>query len=186
MSETGFEERSYDRAHACVYELVYRSLPLWYMQGSPRIHDVPCGTGYGRSSFGSAEWHGLDRDLDALSLARETYPTATFIQGDMTELPWADETADVTLCIEGIEHVNADSKAMRELARTTKRGGYVALSTPERRPPHLQSPYHVREYTQASFAQLIDDAGLKIIAWERRGEGYVKHGHTMIVVCQRS
>lgn len=129
MNETGFEERSYAGAHARVYDLIADVLKdRFAVSLDSRFHDVPCGTGYGRGVLAeAAEWHGLDLHLDALSAARAAYPGDTFVQGDMTELPWPDETADVTLCVEGIEHVNADSKAMRELVRTTKRGGYVAL-----------------------------------------------------------
>ncbi|MFN8507767.1 MAG: class I SAM-dependent methyltransferase [Dehalococcoidia bacterium] len=56
------------------------------------------------------------------------------VRGDALRLPFADACADVTVAFEIIEHFDAWNAGalLREIARVTKPGGHVLLSTPNR------------------------------------------------------
>lgn len=56
------------------------------------------------------------------------------VRGDTRRLPFGDETADVTVAFEIIEHVDGyeATAVVDELHRVTKRGGTLLLSTPNR------------------------------------------------------
>lgn len=58
------------------------------------------------------------------------------VQGFAEDLPLDDACADVTLCIQVLEHVDDPAAVVRELARVTAPGGRVLLST------HGVMPYH--------------------------------------------
>lgn len=52
-------------------------------------------------------------------------------QGDMTKaLPFADGAFHVTICLEGIEHIDTAEGLIAELRRVTRRGGRLFISTP--------------------------------------------------------
>lgn len=54
-----------------------------------------------------------------------------FLYGDMTKpLPFADNTVDAFICIDGIEHIDPQFGFVAEVRRVTKVGGEFILSTP--------------------------------------------------------
>jgi SAM-dependent methyltransferase len=57
-------------------------------------------------------------------------PAAAMVQGDITALPFADESFDVVICSHVLEHVEEDAKAMRELRRVLATGGWAAIQCP--------------------------------------------------------
>lgn len=63
----------------------------------------------------------LSADLDM--------PTA-MVKMDITDIPFAAETFDVIICNHVLEHVPDDAKAMSELCRVLKPGGWAILQTP--------------------------------------------------------
>ena len=70
------------------------------------------------------------------------HPNLTFVQGDMTQLPFENETFHGVMCISTLEHVGigfysdprqvaqADKKAMAEIIRVLKPGGIFVLTAP--------------------------------------------------------
>ena len=52
------------------------------------------------------------------------------IVGDIHELPFEDNSQDAIICIAVLEHVEDPAKAMREIYRTLKPGGYAFLYVP--------------------------------------------------------
>jgi SAM-dependent methyltransferase len=56
-------------------------------------------------------------------------PLAT-VQADVTELPLADQSFDLILCLHVLEHVQDDGAAMRELFRVLAPGGRAVIQVP--------------------------------------------------------
>ena len=52
------------------------------------------------------------------------------IKADILDLPFADESFDVIFCNHVLEHIEDDRKAMRELYRVMKKGGWGILQVP--------------------------------------------------------
>ena len=93
------------------------------------------------------------------------------IRADITNLPFEDESFDVIFCNHVLEHVLDDKKAMRELFRVMKKGGFgifqVPLDTnrthtyedatithPKERALHFGQYDHVRIYGMDYFSRL--------------------------------
>jgi ubiquinone/menaquinone biosynthesis C-methylase UbiE len=53
------------------------------------------------------------------------------IAADVQQIPFADESFDYVVSSEVIEHVIEPEKAIHEMCRVLKRGGYLALTTPK-------------------------------------------------------
>jgi len=103
-----------------------------------RVLEVACGRGgFARelSSCGACVT-GCDFSLEALRVGKQKLQTSRnggfccFVQGDAQVLPFADESFDVLISCETIEHVPDVKSAMREMWRVTRPGGRLFLTTP--------------------------------------------------------
>lgn len=80
--------------------------------------------------------------------------------GDICNLPIRDDIVDVVICTEVLEHVKDTAKAIKELSRVLKRGGYLILSTPLLIGEHSSADYFrftelcLRDYLQRHFQVL--------------------------------
>jgi SAM-dependent methyltransferase len=55
---------------------------------------------------------------------------SVMVQMDITDIQYEDNSFDVTICCHVLEHVSDDRKAMSELYRTLKPGGWAILQVP--------------------------------------------------------
>lgn len=116
---------------------------------------------------------------------------------DITEMKdYADESFDAFICSHVLEHVDDDVKAMRELYRILKRGGWgiamvpinlalkdvyedASVTSESGRWKHFGQNDHVRMYSKPGFVQRLSEAGFKV---EQFGvdffgcEAFEKHG----------
>ena len=81
----------------------------------------------------------------------------------LTEIPLPDESVDLAVCTEVLEHVADDHRAIAELKRVLSPTGALVLSVPT--PPAVFDPAHVREgYTLQELSALFEHHGLRIEA----------------------
>ncbi|MFB9067150.1 class I SAM-dependent methyltransferase [Pseudofulvimonas gallinarii] len=130
-----------------------------------RVLDLGCGSGYGAASLaGTAESIvAVDISREAIEFASERYraPNLSFRQIHAgSALPFADETFDVVLSFQVIEHVADEAGYLREARRVLKPGGHMIIVTPDRRLRLLpfQKPWnrwHLREYSAAALRRVV-------------------------------
>ena len=60
-------------------------------------------------------------------------PRIRFVEGDATQLPFADESFDAVTMFDLLEHVPDDAKAVAEALRVLRPGGFVLVSSPNER-----------------------------------------------------
>lgn len=100
-----------------------------------RILEVGCGTGALLESLaqdGPAITTGLDINLHYLHFASGRLPLVGFTQGDALSLPLENQIFDVTLCHFLLLWLTDPFKAICEMVRVTRQGGYVvALAEPD-------------------------------------------------------
>jgi SAM-dependent methyltransferase len=85
-----------------------------------------------------------------------------FVAASLTAVPLADETVDLILCSEVLEHIVDDGRALDELKRVLAPGGWLLISVPT--PPAVDDPAHVREgYTRDELSGMLAARGLEVI-----------------------
>lgn len=83
---------------------------------------------------------------------------ATFFKADALNQPVKDGSMDVVVAADIIEHLSDVEGFVKELARVTKPGGLIIISTPERLPSgEMHSPEHVQEFSRNSLMNLFRD-----------------------------
>ena len=110
-------------------------LVLEMLNPAPGEHtlDVGCGTGVFTLDILSAGAHivGLELSLPMLLRAGkklEKYPFQR-VQGEMRELPFADDVFDKAVSVTALEFIEDAKGAIGELFRVTKPGGYIVVAT---------------------------------------------------------
>jgi ubiquinone biosynthesis O-methyltransferase len=148
------------------------------------VLDIACGSGYGSkllAKAGASSVRGVDVSADAVRYASEHYANdrLTFEVGDAENLQGiADESFDVVVSFETIEHLNHVDRYLAEVRRVLKPGGIYFVSTPDRRlassmyvfrgRPNNQ--YHVREFTRSELLEIL---GRNFNVQECLGQAYV-------------
>ena len=126
----------------------------------------------------------LQRDYDlgltgqALAALKKRRSNVTqFVFEDFTKSTLPDDSFDLVVSIEVIEHVVADVDFVRHLARVLKPGGLAYLTTPNGDRQPVPAPQHVRHYTKAQmeslcrpyFSEVKVDYGIHVGRWHRWG-----------------
>lgn len=120
-------------------------------------------------------------------LTTDLYSPLADVKADICDLPFQDNSYDVILCNHVLEHIEDDQKAMRELFRVLKPGGFGifqvpqelerattyedwSITSPEERRKHFGQYDHVRVYGRDYFDKLrsvgfsVDEIQCKDIA----------------------
>lgn len=105
-----------------------------------KILDAGCGNGIYANSiaylFGS-EVVGVDLSEDHLNRARAAQKSlgssAEFKKISLTNLGFKSSSFDKIICMEVLEHIRDDKRALSELTRVLRRGGLLVLSVPKKK-----------------------------------------------------
>lgn len=113
---------------------------LPYLQPTDRLLDCGCGPGSITKSF-CAFLHrgcvvGIDADPECVARAIADLPPSlahqlSFERASVHKLPFPDEHFDVAFAHSLFMHIRNPTRALREIRRVLKRGGYLALSEPD-------------------------------------------------------
>ncbi len=142
-----------------------------------KILDVGCGEGFilvnfARNKVGKI-YEGVDNSKTAIKLGKKMYPNLDIKVGDIYNLPYKDNSFDLLICTEVLEHLKDPDKALAELRRVTKK--YIAISVPNepffilanlfrgKYLTHLGNhPEHINHWTNPGFKRYLRKNGLKI------------------------
>lgn len=77
------------------------------------------------------EFHKQFKKLKHLHyISADLYSPIVDVKADILNLPFEDESFDVVFCNHVLEHIEDDCKAMRELFRVMKKGGWGIMQVP--------------------------------------------------------
>ena len=148
-----------------------------------KILDIGCGPGRHVSAFYAREnvtVIGADLNLNDLkegvnrlrfhdSLGAHCGGTWAFTTADITSLPFDDNTFDLVICSEVMEHIPDEKKAASEILRVLKPGHDLVVTVPRFWPERicwaLSDEYfnanqgHIRIYKKKNLVRLIEEAG---------------------------
>jgi 2-polyprenyl-3-methyl-5-hydroxy-6-metoxy-1,4-benzoquinol methylase len=143
------------------------------------IIDIGCGDGRAIKFCSQRKAHVIFMDLNETKIKRlekELNNTnagkVDGIVGDCTAIDIKDNTGDIIICTEVLEHVDDPVKVMTELARIGKPDAIYILTVPDpagealmkvTAPPiYFKKPNHIRIFEREEFRSLATNAGLKI------------------------
>jgi len=114
-------------------------------------------------------------------LTADLNPEQVMVKMDITAIQYPDKTFDAILCNHVLEHIPDDRKAMSELHRVLKPGGWAILqvpvskvleqtyedstiTSPQEREKHFGQKDHVRIYGK-DYSQRLKEAGFEVEAY---------------------
>lgn len=101
-------------------------MDVFRIDDKKRLLEIGCGPGALAQSL--SRWYpetqvlGMDRDSNFIEFARKTAPNIDFIEGDATELPYENDSFDVTISNTVAEHIEP-AKFYSEQYRVLKENG---------------------------------------------------------------
>lgn len=124
-----------DRWYQLILDMT-KAVGLDFSKAETKILEVGCGIG-GFCIFASKETEsvtGLDIGKTRINMANKLRKSSgknvSFVVGDAQFLPFRDESLDIIICSETLEHVSNYRKAFRELVRVTRKLGHVIVTFP--------------------------------------------------------
>lgn len=98
-------------------------------QPGQKILDLAAGTGTSSAAIarGGAEVVACDISVGMMDKGRELHPEIEFVEGNATDLPFADNSFDSATISFGLRNVDNTQLALREMARVTKPGGTLLV-----------------------------------------------------------
>ncbi|QNE17695.1 class I SAM-dependent methyltransferase [Kribbella qitaiheensis] len=123
-----------------------------------RVLDAGCGEGYGAEllrTAGARSVVGLDYDPTALHHIGKAYPQLRTLQGNLVQQGLADDSFDLVVSMQTIEHLWDQPAFVAECARVVRPGGAVVLATPNRLTFPPGNWYHTRELSGPEFVDLV-------------------------------
>jgi methionine biosynthesis protein MetW len=157
--------------------------------GERRMLDVGCWDGTSTQArgeaFGATQLAGIEVFEEAAGAAAERGIEVARVDLESERFPWEDESVDVVVCNQVLEHLKNIWLPMSEMHRVLKPGGHAILSVPNlgslhnrlllafgRQPTSIRllGP-HVRGYTLSAFTALVEHGGgYEVVA--TRGAGF--------------
>ena len=127
------------------------------------VLDIACGEGYGSNLISEiAEYvFAVEIDKNVIKSAKEKYlkKNLEFICSGIDSIPLKDQSVDVVLCFETIEHIPDYLNALKELKRVLKKDGLLIISTPNKSnytdKTGYHNPFHVHEFIRSEFIELL-------------------------------
>jgi SAM-dependent methyltransferase len=92
-------------------------------------------------------------------------PDIPLLQFDLVKCPLPDDSVDVAVLLNVLEHIEDDAAAVRQLYRIVKPGGAVVMEVPAG--PHLYDVYdkvlmHFRRYQLSGLRRLLEGSGFTV------------------------
>jgi SAM-dependent methyltransferase len=127
-----------------------------------RILDAGCGSGRNMvelARYGSVT--GVELSQTSVALARQR-EVGEVIAGSVLEMPFADHSFDLAVCLDVLEHLQDDLAALAELRRAVAPGGALLVTVPAYQwlwSHHDEINHHHRRYTRRSLQRVAEQAG---------------------------
>jgi 2-polyprenyl-3-methyl-5-hydroxy-6-metoxy-1,4-benzoquinol methylase len=152
----------------------HRARYSWAAQAASgrRVLDAGCGLGYGLKillAAGASEVVGVDLDTAAVAEARKRLNgnAGSVEQADIRELQFEEDSFDLIVCFETIEHIDDAESALTEFRRVLRPDGLLLLSSPD---PEVYPPgneHHVHEYKPEELVGLVSRHFSKVESYQQ-------------------
>ena len=148
--------------------IIFKELAIIEKEKSDKVLDIGCGDGIFSIEPAKIGYSVVGVDLNVKSVnyakyfSKRSEVKIDFLVDDASHLPFANESFDIILCSEVLEHIKDDEGAIREIERVLKQNGLLILTVPSDK----ASPYpgHVRcGYSLYEISSKLTKSGINII-----------------------
>ena len=148
-----------------VYEHLHRYAFARKLCSNKVILDIASGEGYGSYLLSQVANHVYGVDIDAASVlhAKEKYKqqarNISFKVGSTSAIPLDDNSVDVAVSFETIEHHNEHEEMIMEIKRVLKPDGMLVISSPDKdlyKQRAGNNPFHIKELNFEGFKFLME------------------------------
>ncbi len=127
------------------------------------VLDIASGEGYGSNLMAkvATRVYGVDIDQNAIENAQAKYKSAnlSFLIGSADKIPIPDQSVDIVVSFETIEHHDKHDEMLTEIKRVLKEDGILIMSSPDKKYYTDETgdvnSFHVKELYQHEFKDLI-------------------------------
>ncbi len=157
-----FKDRNY--VHYLIHRKAYEK--AMEFTEDKKVLDLGCNTGYGSHIIHPScrEIVGVDVSEEAIRAARDSYGKEgiEFQVIDGKTLPFDDDSFDLVISFQVIEHIIKYEEYLNEIKRVLKSGGKVIFTTPNRLIrlyPGMKpwNEFHVKEYSPEELRELMNE-----------------------------
>lgn len=141
--------------HQRLLKAYYEAEP--YIEGN--VLEPGCGEGRGINLLASKaqSYMALDKIAEVIDALKLQFPTVNFSQMNFPPFKGiSDNSYDVVISFQVIEHIQNDKKFLEEIHRVLKPGGKAVITTPNIKMTLTRNPWHIREYTNAELKKLAN------------------------------
>lgn len=142
-----------------------------------RVLDAGCGEGFNTQALVdvAAQVTGVDYSATAIEFCKRkwTAPNLRFEHVDLSRPAGFDDTFDLVLNFQVLEHLEDDRAFLEALRARLAPGGTLLLTTPNRLMSFSENPYHVREYTAPELQKLLQSVFSQVTMRGMRGNDKV-------------
>lgn len=136
------------------------------LQNINNVIDIGCGEGFIINCLDYPKITGVDISRNALKIAKEKNPECDFCSGSICEISFKENSFDLVIATEVLEHLEKPDLALQEIRRITK--SYCILSVPNE--PYFRAtnffrgknltrfgndPEHVQNWSSGKFVSLL-------------------------------
>ncbi|RDY23271.1 class I SAM-dependent methyltransferase [Romboutsia maritimum] len=131
------------------------------------VLDAACGEGYGTNilSKEASKVYGIDISKESIEHAKKKYESKNieFTEASIEKLPFEDNSFDVIVSFETIEHVNINiqKKFLSEVKRVLKKDGIFLVSTPNKKVYSdifkYKNEFHEKEFYKEEYIKFLKE-----------------------------
>lgn len=144
-------------------EHLHRYLLACELAAGKTVLDIACGDGYGAAMLArhAAQVTGVDIDTPTVERARGKYvaDNLRFLQGSATDIPLDDDSVDLVISFETIEHLMEQDRMLYEIRRVLRPEGFLLISSPDKYEysdvPGYHNEFHLKELYRQEFEALL-------------------------------
>lgn len=104
------------------------------------------------------------------------------VKCDITDMPFENESIDVILCTEVLEHIKNPISALQEFHRLLRPEGYCILTAPFASLVHMAPYYYHSGFSKYWYEKNLDECGFKIVELNPYGDYFSWLGQELLRV----
>jgi len=162
MENTGERLTTTIKHETAIHHLHRYALAIELSQNK-HVLDIASGEGYGSNLIAkvASKVTGVDISQEAIDFSKKKYKrkNLNFIKGSADNIPLVDNSVDLVVSFETIEHHNKHNEMFKEIKRVLKSGGVLIMSSPDKlnysKSINHDNHFHIKELFREEFKGLV-------------------------------